>query len=105
MVATGVLQYSALLGSLAIWDVAAGLIIIKEAGGCIKVGNKGKTKIQWSEFHSFYKQSVKDDVDVATLRKWHAPLIFGATGIVNLICQNLERKFSWKKTLENLFKI
>tara|TARA_B100000686_G_scaffold351784_1_gene451534 strand:+ start:19636 stop:20544 length:909 start_codon:yes stop_codon:yes gene_type:complete len=105
MVATGVLQYSALLGSLAIWDVAAGLIIIKEAGGNIKVGNKGKTKVIWSDFNSFYKQSAKNNVDVATLRKWHAPLIFGATGIVNLICQNLEYKFSWKRSLKNLFKI
>ena len=105
MVATGVMQYSALLGSLAIWDVAAGLIIIKEAGGNIKVGNKGKTKVIWSDFNSFYKQSAKNNVDVATLRKWHAPLIFGATGIVNLICQNLEYKFSWKRSLKNLFKI
>ena len=104
MVATGVLQYSALLGSLAIWDVAAGLIIIKEAGGGIKVGNKNKTKTQWSEFNSFYKKSEKN-IDVATLRKWHAPLVFGSTGIVKLICQNLETKPSWKRKFRGLFKI
>ena len=104
MVATGVLQYSALLGSLAIWDVAAGLVIIKEAGGGIKVGNKDKTKIQWSEFNSFYKQS-EENIDVVTLRKWHAPLIFGSTGIVNLISQKLEYKSSWKQKLSNLLKI
>ncbi|PZC46806.1 MAG: myo-inositol-1(or 4)-monophosphatase [Chloroflexi bacterium] len=105
MVATGVFQYSALLGSLAIWDVAAGLIIIKEAGGSIKVGNISRKKAQWSEFDSFYKQPQKVIVDMATLRKWHAPLIFGSTGIVNLISQKLEYKSGWKQKLSNLLKI
>jgi len=105
MVATGVLQYSALLGSLAIWDVAAGLIIIKEARGSIKVGNIDRAKIQWSEFDSFYTQSQKAIVDMATLRKWHAPLIFGSIGIVNLISQKLEYKPGWKRKLRYLLKI
>ena len=105
MVATGVLQYSALLGSLAIWDVAAGLIIIKEAGGSIKVGNINRKKVQWSEFDSFYKQPQKVIIDMVTLRKWHAPLIFGSTGIVNLISQKLEYKSGWKQKLSNLLRI
>jgi len=53
------------------------------------------------------KMEVKSEknIDVATLRKWHAPLVFGSTGIVKLICQNLEYKSSWKRKLRSLFKI
>lgn len=102
MVASGVLQYSALLGSLAIWDVAAGAIIIQESGGSILVGNKGKSKTEWTKFESFYTKFNNQKINSKNLRQWRKPMIFGSDGIVDFISKNIKVQPYWKRQLRHL---
>jgi myo-inositol-1(or 4)-monophosphatase len=77
--ASGVMQYG-LFGSLRIWDVAAGLIIVREAGGEVyeRAGDG------WAPFGAF-RAGAPTEVDPTGLKGWSESLLFGGREIVRFV--------------------
>lgn len=95
MAASGTLSYS-LFGSPYIWDVVAGSILIKEAGGIVLIGQNKKNKsplkpdnLHWKTFHSFSPNWDQNAPDFQSIRSWRSPLIVGSPDISQLIANNL----------------
>ncbi len=95
MTAKGVFQYS-LFGRSRIWDVAAGVLLIQEAGGIVKV----RLGRKWEPFHSFF-QCKSSSEDLRAARSWSSPIIAGTPWVVNAATNGLTdqawlgRRFGW----------
>lgn len=81
MVASGTLQYSAITGSLSIWDVAAACLIVPEAGGRVLVLDGKGSRRDWRPFDGFATNWEQNPPSAADLRGWRRPMIFGAPGV------------------------
>jgi myo-inositol-1(or 4)-monophosphatase len=77
--ASGVLQYG-LFGSLRIWDVAAGLIIVREAGGEVYE----RSGDGWAPFAEF-RRGTPTETDPTGLKGWSELLLFGGREIVSFV--------------------
>ena len=98
LVASGVLQY-AIFGRPKIWDVAAGILIIKEAGGEILL--KSSKYNHWNQFRSFLdpEGGLPKDGD---LRNWGMGLIAGNYSLVKYVSRNLRMRvkpFYWLRKI------
>ena len=81
LVASGVFQYSLFTGSH-IWDVAAGVVLIREAGGEVLEWRKG----HWRPFGDFLVTPQKaDEGRSQAFRRWGVPLLAGAPAIVTYL--------------------
>ena len=105
LVASGVLQY-AIFGRPKIWDVAAGVIIIKEAGGEILL--KSNKYNHWNQFRSFQdpEGGLPKNGD---LRNWGMGFIAGNYSLAKYVSRNLRKRvkpFHWlrKLMLQRIFK-
>lgn len=84
LVGMNVLRY-AVARSPRIWDVAAGVIIVKEAGGSVIQAiepNKIKRmisgqKIKFVDFHKFKQDPNKQESEFESLKNWSGTLILG----------------------------
>lgn len=66
------------------WDVAAGILLVKEAGGCVfQMDRKG-----WKEFESFQLLSPKTH----GLTEWHFPILSGSKHTAPWIARELALK-------------
>lgn len=94
MVSRGSLHY-ALFGVPSIWDIAAGVVIVKEAGG-IALQQKSIFR-KWEPLKKFTRMdgnsSNKED-----LRKWKSPIVVGNTSISEYVTSSI-RKISRKRKL------
>ncbi|PKB68608.1 MAG: hypothetical protein BZY82_00020 [SAR202 cluster bacterium Io17-Chloro-G3] len=98
LVASGVLQY-AIFGRPKIWDVAAGILIIKESGGEILL--RSSKHNHWKKFRSFLdpEGGLPKDGD---LRNWGMGLIVGNYSLVKYVSSNLRMRvkpFSWLRNI------
>ena len=81
LVASGVFQYSLFTGSH-IWDVAAGVVLIREAGGEVLEWRRGL----WRPFEDFVVTPQKaDEGRSQAFRRWGMPLLVGAPEIVTYL--------------------
>jgi len=81
LVASGVFQYCFFTGSH-IWDVAAGVVLIREAGGEVLEWRNGK----WLPFQTFEATLQKPDESRSqALRRWGTTLLVGAPEIVTYV--------------------
>jgi myo-inositol-1(or 4)-monophosphatase len=81
LVASGLFQYSLFTGSH-IWDVAAGVVLIREAGGEVLEWRRGK----WRPFQDFVVTPQKTgESRPEAFRRWGAPLLVGAPEIVTYL--------------------
>ena len=81
LVASGVFQYALFTGSH-IWDVAAGVVLIREAGGEVLEWKRGR----WRPFQDFaVTPKETDEGRSQAFRRWGAPLLAGAPGIVRYL--------------------
>ncbi len=102
--AKGVLQY-AVTGRPYIWDMAAGLIIVKEAGGVAMVSTqmdyrhaKSPSETAWQPLESFL--SSENNGTTEDLRAWRSTVILGNPSIVRYVTRNLRRKrVPWQESL------
>ena len=104
MVASGTLQYSALTGSLSLWDVAAGSVIVSEAGGRVLVGEKDGTGRSWCPFTTFVSDWEDDPPSSADLHKWYRPMIFGAPGVADAVAAGIRPHGRWTRRLGRWFR-
>ena len=92
LVASGALQYAA-FGGPKIWDVAAGVAIIREAGGDV-LSRSGRRP--WQPLRSFLEPGTGLPGD-GDLRKWSAGLLVGNPLVVALVARNLRpRSRIWR---------
>jgi len=78
LAASGVFQYSFFSGAH-IWDVAAGMVLIREAGGEVLEWRMGR----WMPFQDFIVTPEKPNEDLSqAFRRWGAPLLVGSPEIV-----------------------
>jgi myo-inositol-1(or 4)-monophosphatase len=81
LVASGVFQYSLFTGSH-VWDVAAGVVLIREAGGEVLEWRNGR----WRPIQDFVVTPRKpDESSSQAFRRWGAPLLAGAPEIVTYL--------------------
>ena len=77
LAAKGVFQYCVFTAPR-IWDVAAGITLVKEAGGSVLTYERARK--QWSEFAKF-------DSGGAPLRNWHNPIMAGNEELVQYLAR------------------
>jgi myo-inositol-1(or 4)-monophosphatase len=86
LVASGIFQYSFFTGSH-IWDVAAGVVLVREAGGEVLEWRRG----QWAPIQDFVVTPQKpEEVPSQAFRRWGAPLLVGAPDIVTYIASRTQ---------------
>ncbi len=87
LVARGSLHY-ALFSVPSIWDVAAGTLIVKEAGG-ITLARRLYTE-RWSELEKFFsEENTPKDLDAA--RKWRRSLLIGNPDLVRYVATHIKK--------------
>ena len=92
LVASGVLQYAAFAGPR-IWDVAAGVIIVREAGGEVLVHGRNR---RWGPLRSFLEPATGLPPD-GDLRKWRGWLLTGNSTVVTQVGTGLRpRRRLWR---------
>ena len=78
LVARGIFQIGVFTGSH-IWDVAAGVVLIREAGGEVLEWRDGG----WKPLREFVvAQQKPGESEAQALRRWHAPLLTGSPALV-----------------------
>ena len=95
LVASGVMQYAA-FSAPHVWDVAAGIAIVREAGGEVMT----RTSNQWLPLESLYSRGEAGRPTEGDLSKWRANLLAGNPAIVALLSDNLKpakRLWFWPK--------
>ena len=95
LTAKGALQYS-ITGAPRLWDVAAGAVLVTEAGGVVLVGRRADTRAPfipagmcWEPLESFPPNWRVGTTGLQELRQWSAPLIMGSPGVAWYIARNL----------------
>ena len=96
LTASGVFEYSVVTRTH-LWDVVAGIVLVKEAGGEVmverreeRIGSLLSTRTHWQPLHS-----IVDDWDSMTmkdLRAWKETLLIGTSASVRFLSQNLRTK-------------
>ena len=97
MAARGVLQYS-FTGAPHLWDAAAGVVLVAEAGGLVMMGERRRSRIplvsdglEWSELHSFFP-AWNEGMTLARMRRWRNPLLCGSPRLTRHVAQNLRAR-------------
>lgn len=81
LVASGALQYAVYAGPK-LWDVAAGALLVAEAGGAVRLWHKGAG---WQPLTRFIAADA-----TRGLRGWSRPTLVGGAALVPLIAADLE---------------
>ena len=84
MVATGGFQY-AVFGAPRLWDVAAGAIVVREAGGHVLTWERGK----WRHLGRFRAPDPTASKKAPTLRDWVQPVLVTGPGVVRHVAEGL----------------
>ena len=85
LTACGVFQY-ALFGSPKLWDVAAGVLLVKEAGGlAFTRRTRGRN---WLHLERFQLEQNNDQEALENLRSWSSPLVVGAPDIARKVVKD-----------------
>ena len=84
LTSSGVLQY-AFFASPSLWDVAAGVVLVREAGGTALVYDRRRSV--WTDL--LYFPSLGSGGGLAELRRWHAPILVGNGELVEYLAQFL----------------
>ena len=95
MAARGVVQYS-FSGAPYLWDVAAGSVIVAEAGGLVMTAERRRSRIplapatlQWSEIGSFFPDW-DEAITLDRMRKRRGPLLCGSPSITRYVARNMQ---------------
>lgn len=90
LAACGISQYS-LTGFASVWDYAAGILLISEAGGTIatlRSIHDRKSDPSWTKFRSFAEPYENSTKTYQQLRDWHGLIIGGEPNLVDFIAKN-----------------
>lgn len=101
MAACGVFQY-AVFGSPKIWDVAAGVLLVKEAGGLCYARMPGRKS--WSILEQFQAEQNNSPEALENLRKWSFPVIAGEPEAAENMVKNIRSSHRPLSSLARLFR-
>jgi myo-inositol-1(or 4)-monophosphatase len=90
LVALGVAQYS-ITGPAKIWDFAAGVLIVREAGGIAMTPARpgdGARADHWRPLESFVDTYDLTPETTKRMRAWHNPVLLGPPSIVEFVAAN-----------------
>jgi hypothetical protein len=90
LIASGALRAGVFIKP-SIWDVAAGTVIVREAGGGVLTWQDGN----WQPFHRFEPTPPERGKSEPALRHWGRPLLFGAPDAV----ERLTARMAWHPRL------
>ena len=89
--ASGIFQY-ALFGRPKIWDVAAGVLLVKEAGGAAVAKGKGQS---WQPLDRF-EPSADEKRILSALSGWSTPLLVGGPEVITRVARDIRGpSFQW----------
>ncbi len=89
LAAMGSVQY-ALFGGPKLWDVAAGVLIVAEAGGQVMLRPKGSRTWEWAD--SLVTGWEKEAPNLKELRRWSIPVLAGDSMVIPSVAANLRRR-------------
>lgn len=95
LIASGVLQYGVFWGPK-IWDIAAGVLLVREAGGEVGLGRKG---MRWRPLTRFEPPEAG-----GSLRAWRGSLIAGSPTVVRLIARDVRARMHLLNPLGPLWR-
>ncbi len=98
LAAGGVFQY-AFFGGPRIWDVAAGVLLIKEAGG-LSLIRQGK---DWQNLERFQMDPHNASEPLENLRRWSFPLVLGAAESTRKIVKDIHFRHNLLDSLAGRF--
>ena len=101
LTACGVLQY-AVIGGPRLWDVAAGAVIVMEAGGAVLV--RSRAGRGWEPLICLGPSWDVRPPTFKEMREWMCPLIAGGNEVAASVAANLVRKSSFSRQFARLFK-
>jgi myo-inositol-1(or 4)-monophosphatase len=84
LIASGALRAGVFIRP-SIWDVAAGVLIVREAGGSVLTWEEG----QWRTFERFVPAAPERSKGEPALRHWGRPLLMGAPEAVERLTQRM----------------
>ena len=90
----------ALSGAPRLWDMAAGVLAVQEAGGTVMTRFKGER--HWHPMDSYVPSWDEKTPTIKELRTWVAPLVAGNTHLAPFIANNVRRRFSLRAKLRPL---
>ena len=90
MAAQGVFDYLVFNHSH-IWDVAAGVLLVQEAGGAVMC-KQGRNAKEWRPFDRFVIEGAGDSPTAAQLRDWRGSLIMGASQAAPFIANGITHR-------------
>jgi myo-inositol-1(or 4)-monophosphatase len=99
MTARGVLQY-AMFGAPRLWDMAAGVLAVVEAGGTVMTRFRGEKR--WHPMECLVPSWEEKTPTMKELRAWMAPLVVGNQKVAPMIAENVKRRFSLSSQLRKL---
>ena len=99
MAATGVFQY-VLLGAPKLWDVAAGVLVVAEAGGAVLVGPRGRGS--WQALDTLGPSWDDGPPDLKALRGWSRSIVAGSPEVAEFVARNLARRRSLCRVVRRL---
>lgn len=85
LIGAGVLQYGVFWGPK-IWDVAAGVLIVREAGG--EVASRNEKSGRWKRMRAFEPPSGEQ----TGLRRWKGSIVAGCPSVVKLIAEDVSAR-------------
>ena len=97
MAAAGVTQYM-LTSAPRLWDVAAGVMLVSEAGGLVMKGQRASDltgmfrTTRWEPMDSLISSWQSGVTTIKELRRWSAPLVLGSPGVVRYVTANLRSR-------------
>jgi len=97
LVAAGTLQYGIFWGPK-IWDVAAGVAIVREAGGIALT--RGRIGQKWSDLHAFEPRRPKRGT-VPSLREWRGSIVAGSPPATRVIAADIHGKVKLPEPVAN----
>ena len=89
LVAMGSVQY-ALFGGPKLWDVAAGVLIVAEAGGQVMLRPKGSRA--WEQTLTLAPGWERKAPNLKDLRRWSLPVLAGDSLVIPSVAANLRRR-------------
>ena len=101
LAAFGVFQY-VLLGGPRIWDVAAGVLIVMEAGGSVLIRPAGERG--WRALETLGPAWDDGPPSLKTLRAWSRPMIAGTPDVAAFVAENLKRRYSLRARVRRLWR-
>jgi len=103
----GIVQYSVTTRPR-LWDVAAGVLLVMEAGGLVMLGHSTNQlrgllpTVKWKPLESLLSRWSSGVTTLNELRQWSAPMVLGAPGVVRYVTTNIRVRRRLNRRLSRL---